>query len=52
VGHLIRQDVQAIISEAFKLAANYDPTDRSLILVPTGLGKKFEEAEQTKEFDR
>jgi LacI family fructose operon transcriptional repressor len=49
---MLRQDVQTIISEAFTLAEKYDPTDRSLILVPTGLGKKFEEAEQTKEFDR
>jgi LacI family fructose operon transcriptional repressor len=49
---MLRQDVQTIISEAFKLAENYDSTDRSLILVPTGLGKKFEEADQTKEFDR
>src|SRR5258707_2416792 len=49
---MLRQDVQTIISEAFTLAENHDPTDRSLILVPTGLGKKFEEAEQTKEFDR
>jgi LacI family fructose operon transcriptional repressor len=49
---MLRQDVQTILSEAFKLAENYDSTDRSLILVPTGLGKKFEEADQTKEFDR
>ena len=49
---MLRQDVQAIISEAFKLAENHDSTDRSLILVPTVPGKKFEEAEQTKEFDR
>jgi LacI family fructose operon transcriptional repressor len=49
---MLRQDVQKIISEAFTLAESHDSTDRSLILVPTGLGKKFEEAEQTKEFDR
>jgi LacI family fructose operon transcriptional repressor len=49
---MLRQDVETIISEAFKLAESYDPKDRSLILVPTGLGKMFEEAEQTKEFDR
>jgi LacI family fructose operon transcriptional repressor len=49
---MLRQDVQKIISEAFTLLEKHDPTDRSLILVPTGFGKKFEEAEQTKEFDR
>ncbi|SAL61292.1 LacI family DNA-binding transcriptional regulator [Caballeronia humi] len=49
---MLRQDVETIISEAFRLAESYDPKDRSLILVPTGLGKMFEEAEQTKEFDR
>ncbi|MFL9959676.1 LacI family DNA-binding transcriptional regulator [Paraburkholderia sediminicola] len=49
---MLRQDVQTIISEAFALVENNDPTDRSLILVPTGFGKMFEEAEQTKEFDR
>jgi LacI family fructose operon transcriptional repressor len=49
---MLRQDVQKIISEAFALTDNYDPTDRSLVLVPTGFGNMFEEAEQTKEFDR
>jgi LacI family fructose operon transcriptional repressor len=49
---MLRQDVQTIISEAFALVEKNDPADRSLILVPTGFGKMFEEAEQTKEFDR
>lgn len=49
---MLRQDVQTLISEAFTLAENHDPADRSLILVPMGFGKMFEEAEQTKEFDR
>jgi LacI family fructose operon transcriptional repressor len=49
---MLRQDVQKIISEAFALTDNYDPTDRSLVLVPTGFGNMLEEAEQTKEFDR
>ncbi|GGC62812.1 LacI family transcriptional regulator [Paraburkholderia caffeinilytica] len=49
---MLRQDVQKIISEAFTLAENYDAADRSLILVPTGFGNMFEEAEQTNEFDR
>ncbi|GJH13542.1 substrate-binding domain-containing protein [Caballeronia sp. EK] len=49
---MLRQDVQTIISEAFALADHYDPADRSVVLVPTGFGKMFEEADQTKEFDR
>jgi LacI family fructose operon transcriptional repressor len=49
---MLRQDVQKIISEAFALFEKHDPADRPLILVPTGFGKMFEEAEQTKEFDR
>jgi LacI family transcriptional regulator, fructose operon transcriptional repressor len=49
---MLRQDVQRIISEAFVLTENYDPQNRSRVLVPTGFGKLFEEAEQTKEFDR
>ncbi|MCE4574172.1 substrate-binding domain-containing protein [Caballeronia sp. CLC5] len=49
---MLRQDVQTIISEAFALADRYDPTDRSVVLVPTAFGKMFEEAEQTREFDR
>jgi LacI family fructose operon transcriptional repressor len=49
---MLRQDVEKIISEAFALIEKQDPADRSLILVPTGFGKMFEEAEQTKEFDR
>ncbi|WP_233857701.1 LacI family DNA-binding transcriptional regulator [Paraburkholderia sp. HD33-4] len=49
---MLRQDVQGIIAEAFALTEKYDPQDRSLILVPTAFGKQFEEAEQTKEFDR
>lgn len=49
---LLRQDVQKIIAEAFALVDRQDPADRSLILVPTCFGKKFEEAEQTREFDR
>ena len=48
---MLRQDVQAIISEAFALTDNYDPADRSVVIVPTGFGGVFEEAEQTKEFD-
>jgi LacI family fructose operon transcriptional repressor len=49
---LLRQDVDKIISEAFAIVEKRDSADRSLILVPTGFGKMFEEAEQTKEFDR
>lgn len=49
---MLRQDVQRIISEAFVLTENYDPQNRARVLVPTGFGKMFEEAEQTKEFDR
>jgi LacI family fructose operon transcriptional repressor len=49
---MLRQDVQKIIAEAFTLVEKFDASDRSLILVPTGFGKEFEEAEQTKEFDR
>ncbi|MFM0741081.1 LacI family DNA-binding transcriptional regulator [Paraburkholderia xenovorans] len=49
---MLRQDVQGIIAEAFALVENGDPTDRSLVMVPTGFGKMYEEEEQTKEFDR
>jgi LacI family fructose operon transcriptional repressor len=49
---MLRQDVQAIISEAFALTDKNEPSDRSLIYVPMGFGKMFEEAEETKEFDR
>jgi LacI family transcriptional regulator, fructose operon transcriptional repressor len=49
---MLRQDVQAIISEAFRLADHYDPADRSIVSVPTAFGQSFEEAEQTREFDR
>ena len=50
---MLRQDVETIISEAFRLTENLTHLkDRSRILVPTGFGKMFEEAEQTKEFDR
>ncbi|SAK86763.1 LacI family transcriptional regulator [Caballeronia hypogeia] len=49
---MLRQDVQAIISEAFALADRHDPANRSVVIVPTAFGQTFEEAEQTKEFDR
>ena len=49
---MLRQDVQAIIAEAFALVEKNEPEDRSLIYVPMGFGKMFEEAEETKEFDR
>jgi LacI family fructose operon transcriptional repressor len=49
---MLRQDVQTMISEAFILSEKNDSADRSLVLVPTGFGKMFEEDEQTKEFDR
>ena len=44
---MLRQDVQAVISEAFALAEKYGPTDRSFVFVPMGFGNMFEEAEET-----
>jgi LacI family transcriptional regulator, fructose operon transcriptional repressor len=49
---MLRQDVRAIISEAFALTENPDPDERPFVFVPMGFGKMFEDAVTTKEFDR
>ncbi|MDR5782527.1 LacI family DNA-binding transcriptional regulator [Caballeronia sp. LZ065] len=49
---MLRQDVEAIIAEAFALADQYDSASRPVVVVPTRFGTIFEEAEQTREFDR
>jgi len=43
---MMRQDVDAIISEAFALADNHDTAARPLVIVPTGFGRMLDEHDQ------